>query len=383
MKLYRYQHDKDLKQLNDLIAKGYDVEEATQVLPFDNMLPDFKAALYIAAATKYKNLLDLEAAFQVKWLELRGEKVQVTGLPNVFEYMLPYDEYPAEGQFTWLTLNERQDEPKAVGLLIDRVNDQYPIISGSFPDTLLQDVGKLSDMGVHTDNLQIFLAQMWYQRTKQVYRFNNDELLEQIKAKANIVAFASPASKAGTRALSVQRGLLRKVFGTNINSYLLKLIIKEVKEPEFEVASNAAVPTERVRVAAEKGNTVIDFDLDDFVTFLLDKLRPHGTGKGTVPFNIPEITLLSAYLWETAKKTPHPNIKNLPSRKELVSLMNTIHASRYYTWLGDRKNSPELAELYFECAGHPSSTDAQLERGRKWLKSHTKTTLPTTSAFTM
>lgn len=383
MKLYRYQHDKDLKQLNDLIAKGYDVEEATQVLPFENMLPDFKQALYIAAATKYKNLLDLEAAFQVKWLELRGEKVQVTGLPNVFEYMLPYDEYPVEGQFTWLTLNERQDEPKAVGLLIDRINDQYPIISGSFPDTLLQDVGRLSDMGVHTDNLQIFLAQMWYQRTKQVYRFTNDELLEQIKAKANIVAFASPASKAGTRALSVQRGLLRKVFGTNINSYLLKLIIKEVKEPEFEVASNAAVPTERVRVAAEKGNTVIDFDLDDFVTFLLDKLRPHGTGKGTVPFNIPEITLLSAYLWETAKKTPHPNIKNLPSRKELVSLMNTIHASRYYTWLGDRKNSPELAELYFECAGHPSSTDAQLERGRKWLKSHTKTTLPTTSAFTM
>lgn len=383
MKLYRYQHDKDLKQLNELIAKGYEVEEATQVLPFDNMLPDFKAALYIAAATKYKNLLDLEAAFQVKWLELRGEKVQVTGLPNVFEYMLPYDEYPAEGQFTWLTLNERQDEPKAVGLLIDRINDQYPIISGRFPDTLLQDVGKLSDMGVHTDNLQIFLAQMWYQRTKQVYRFNNDELLEQVKAQANIVAFASPASKAGTRALSVQRGLLRKVFGTNINSYLLKLIIKEVKEPEFEVASNAAVPTERVRVAAEKGNTVIDFDLDDFVTFLLDKLRPHGTGKGTVPFNIPEITLLSAYLWETAKKTPHPNIKNLPSRKELVSLMNTIHASRYYTWLGDRKNSPELAELYFECAGHPSSTDAQLERGRKWLKSHTKTTLPTTSAFTM
>lgn len=383
MKLYRYQHDKDLKQLNELIAKGYEVEEATQVLPFDNMLPDFKAALYIAAATKYKNLLDLEAAFQVKWLELRGEKVQVTGLPNVFEYMLPYDEYPAEGQFTWLTLNERQDEPKSVGLLIDRINDQYPVISGSFPDTLLQDVGKLSDMGVHTDNLQIFLAQMWYQRTKQVYRFSNDELLEQIKTQANIVAFASPASKAGTRALSVQRGLLRKVFGTNINSYLLKLIIKEVKEPEFEVASNAAVPTERVRVAAEKGNTVIDFDLDDFVTFLLDKLRPHGTGKGTVPFNIPEITLLSAYLWETAKKTPHPNIKNLPSRKELVSLMNTIHASRYYTWLGDRKNSPELAELYFECAGHPSSTDAQLERGRKWLRSHTKTTLPTTSAFTM
>jgi len=42
MKLYRYQHDKDLKQLNDLIAKGYDVEEATQVLPFENMLPDFK-----------------------------------------------------------------------------------------------------------------------------------------------------------------------------------------------------------------------------------------------------------------------------------------------------------------------------------------------------
>lgn len=39
MKLYRYQHDKDLKQLNDLIAKGYDVEEATQILPFDNMLP--------------------------------------------------------------------------------------------------------------------------------------------------------------------------------------------------------------------------------------------------------------------------------------------------------------------------------------------------------
>lgn len=383
MKLYRYQHDKDLKQLNELIAKGYEVEEATQVLPFENLLPDFKAALYIAAATKYKNLLDLEAAFQVKWLELRGEKVQVTRLPNVFEYMLPYDEYPAEGQFTWLTLNERQDEPKSVGLLIDRVNDQYPVISGSFPDTLLQDVGKLSDMGVHTDNLQIFLAQMWYQRTKQVYRFTNDELLEQIKTQANIVAFASPASKAGTRALSVQRGLLRKVFGTNINSYLLKLIIKEVKEPEFEVASNAAVPTERVRVAAEKGNTVIDFDLDDFVTFLLDKLRPHGTGKGTVPFNIPEITLLSAYLWETAKKTPHPNIKNLPSRKELVSLMNTIHASRYYTWLGDRKNSPELAELYFECAGHPSSTDAQLERGRKWLKSHTKTTLPTTSAFTM
>lgn len=383
MKLYRYQHDKDLKQLNDLIAKGYDVEEATQVLPFENMLPDFKQALYIAAATKYKNLLDLEAAFQVKWLELRGEKVQVTGLPNVFEYMLPYDEYPVEGQFTWLTLNERQDEPKAVGLLIDRINDQYPIISGSFPDTLLQDVGKLSDMGVHTDNLQIFLAQMWYQRTKQVYRFSNDELLEQVKAQANIVAFASPASKAGTRALSVQRGLLRKVFGTNINSYLLKLIIKEVKEPEFEVASNAAIPTEKVRVAAEKGNTVIDFDLDDFVTFLLDKLRPHGTGKGTVPFNIPEITLLSAYLWETAKKTPHPNIKNLPSRKELVALMNTIHASRYYTWLGDRKNSPELAELYFECAGHPSSTDAQLERGRKWLKSHTKTTLPTTSAFTM
>lgn len=383
MKLYRYQHDKDLKQLNELIAKGYEVEEATQVLPFENLLPDFKAALYIAAATKYKNLLDLEAAFQVKWLELRGEKVQVTGLPNVFEYMLPYDEYPVEGQFTWLTLNERQDEPKSVGLLIDRINDQYPIISGSFPDTLLQDVGKLSDMGVHTDNLQIFLAQMWYQRTKQVYRFTNDELLEQIKAQANIVAFASPASKAGTRALSVQRGLLRKVFGTNINSYLLKLIIKEVKEPEFEVASNAAVPTEKVRVAAEKGNTVIDFDLDDFVTFLLDKLRPHGTGKGTVPFNIPEITLLSAYLWETAKKTPHPNIKNLPSRKELVSLMNTIHASRYYTWLGDRKNSPELAELYFECAGHPSSTDAQLERGRKWLKSHTKTTLPTTSAFTM
>lgn len=383
MKLYRYQHDKDLKQLNELIAKGYEVEEATQVLPFDNMLPDFKAALYIAAATKYKNLLDLEAAFQVKWLELRGEKVQVTGLPNVFEYMLPYNEHPAEGQFTWLTLNERQDEPKQVGLLIDRINDQYPVISGSFPDTLLQDVGKLSDMGVHTDNLQVFLAQMWYQRTKQVYRFTNDELLEQIKAKANITAFASPASKAGTRALSVQRGLLRKVFGTNINSYLLKLIIKEVKEPEFEVASNAAVPTERVRVAAEKGNTVIDFDLDDFVTFLLDKLRPHGTGKGTVPFNIPEITLLSAYLWETAKKTPHPNIKNLPSRKELVSLMNTIHASRYYTWLGDRKNSPELAELYFECAGHPSSTDAQLERGRKWLKSHAKTTLPTTSAFTM
>ena len=38
-----------------------------------------------------------------------------------------------------------------MGLLIDRINDQYPIISGSFPDTLLQDVGKLSDMGVHTD----------------------------------------------------------------------------------------------------------------------------------------------------------------------------------------------------------------------------------------
>lgn len=179
-----------------------------------------------------------------------------------------------------------------------------------------------------------------------------------MKNRANITAFATPASKAGTRAISVERGLLEKVFGVRVTSYLLKLVIKELKEPEFTVASNAAVPTEKVRVAAERGNTVLDFNLDNFIEFLLDKLRPYGTGKGTIPFNIPEITLLAAFLWETERKTPHANIKNLPNRKELVALMNTAHAARYYKWLGDRKNSPELAEEYFECAGHPSGTDA-------------------------
>lgn len=375
-KLYRNQHDKDLKQKTDLIFEGYEVEEATQILPFDVMLPEFKAALYTAAATKYNNVLDLEAAFQAKWLDLKGEKVQLTNLPNFFEFVLPFDEYPVNDAFAWVCINEKQETPVYQGIIIDRDNVQYAVIQDRLPDTLLQDVGKLNQLGVHTDNYVIFLSQLWYQRTKEVYRFNSQQLFEEIKNRANIIAFASPASKAGTRALSVPRGSLQKIFGAQVNSYLLKLIIKEQQEPEFTIAQNAMIPTDKVRVASEKGTTVLDFDLNQFVEFLLNKVRPHGTGKGTIPFNIPEIALLAAFLWETDRKTPHANIKNLPDRKELVAMMNTLHASRYYKWLGERKNSPQLAEEYFECAGHPSSSDAQVERGRKWLKASTKAQQP-------
>lgn len=371
--IYRIPSAKARQSINELVFKGYDVQEAERVLPFENLLPEYKNALY-NAALKYGNVLALEQAFAAKWLQDRGEKAELTGLSeSIYDYILPQDEYPLpEGSNVALKPVNDKSSDVVVPILVDKSVGQYPVMSG-IPNNMIevmQDFGKMQAMNVHTDVMPLLLKQLWYSRYKVIYRFDMDFLFNCIRDTANIVAVSSPAGIG--RALSCKRGVLTSFFGQPLHGFLLSKVVKEIQELSYTVPLNQPVPdSDKVIITDDRAKTVLVFDKIKFGNWVLDKIRPFGTGNGTVPSNIPVITLLSAFLWDTEKTTPHANIANLPERKELVSLVNKLHQKRYGKWLGDRKNSPELAVEYFEVPKHYSQTDSMIKQGNA-LKEDTK-----------
>lgn len=106
---------------------------------------------------------------------------------------------------------------------------------------------------------------------------------------------------------------------------MLKKLAYTTEFPKLITASNAPDIAGLEVEEGQKGKTVLEFDLLDFIVYLLDKFRPQRTGRGTLPFDITPLALLSAFLWETRKEVPHVNIRGLPIRKELVTLMNQVH----------------------------------------------------------
>lgn len=363
--IYRIPTSKARQTINDLIFKGFDVQEADRLLPFENILPEYKNAVY-NAALKYGNVLDLEQAFAAKWLQDRGEKAELSDIPEtIYNFILPQDEYPLpEGSNVALKLVNEKKSDVTIPILVDKSVTKYQVINGSIPniEEAMRDFGELAARDVHTDVMPLFLRQRWYSKYKIVYRFDMDFLFEQMRDYAGIVAVSSPAGVG--RALSCERGKLTHFFGQPLHGFLLSKVVKEIKEITYTVPFNfPGEVSAKTVVLDERAKTVIDFDRIKFGNWVLDKLRPHGTGNGTVPTNVSVLTLLSAFLWETERTTPHANIAKLPDRKELVSLINKLHQKRYGKWLAGRKNSPELAIQYFEVPKHYSQTDSMIRQG--------------------
>lgn len=319
---------------------------------------------------KYGDMLRLEQVFQAKWLELKNKKVEIIRMPNLLEFVLPYDHYPVEEgtNFGIELVNPRQKEEEHIRLpiIVDRTNRVE--ISTVLPDSILKDFGYLMGRGVHLEKVALLLQSMWYQRDKILYPCTEELILDQVKERANLHAHIAPASLKGSVQYSVPRGSTKEVFGSIIPAFVLPKIVKSTSQTEWLTAENQP-DTKGVTVEpGTKGKVVTSFDLIAFGEYVLSKVRPYDLGKGTVPFNISTLALLSSFLWETRREVPHANINNLPDRKELVSLINQIHQYKYSKFLKDEPNSPDKVMEYFETNTHWSQTDAAIKHGIRLYK---------------
>lgn len=367
--LYRFGTQNNNQQVLELIAKGYEIQEANQTLAFDNIEDTFKYALY-NAALKYGDMLRLEQVFQAKWLELKGTKIQLVGLPNLLEFVMPYEYYPADdGVNVGIELiNPKQKEEEYIRLPIMVDRTERVNINTTLPNTLLKDFGYLMHRGVHLEKVALLLQSLWYQRDSVLYPCTEETILEQVKQRANLTGHIAPASLKGSVQYSLPRGSTKEVFGYTIPAFVLPKIIANVTKTEWVTAENQP-DTKGVNFEpGTKGKTVTSFDMLQFGEYVLNKLRPFNLGKGTVPFNISTLALLSSFLWETRKEIPHANINGLPDRKELVSLINKIHQYRYHKWLKDSPNTPDKVLEYFEASTHWSQTDSAIKHGIKLYK---------------
>ena len=361
--------------------KGFDVQDADQVVSFPDLMDEYKHALY-NAALKYGDLLTLEQAFQAMWLRQKGQKAALWSLPNLLEFVLPQEYFPTEPdiKFIYECVNPNpntQIEPIYQLILIDKQNTV--ITKGHrLPDSLVQDFGYLAHSGVHMDKMPIMLQQLWYQRDKVYYPCTEDSITEEVKERVKLHCFASPGSQKGQSTLSTKRGQIKEVFGYNIPSFMINKIVYSTELPKLFTVANAPDYQGLEIETGMKGTTVLSFDLVDFVVFLLDKFRPFRTGRGTLPFNITPLALLSAFLWETRKEVPHINIRDLPSRKELVTLMNQAHQYEYGKWLSnhDKQNNAGSVLEYFETIKHWSQSDSTIKKGISMFKNRPKRPQP-------
>lgn len=368
--LYRA-NAQDPKVIFELTAKGFDVQQADQVLSFPEMLDVYKSAMY-NAALKYGDMLTLEQVLQAQLLKERGNRIQLSNVPNMLEFILPQEYYPTEDKVNhfYEVLNPKQKAEEQIHqpILVDK--SAKPVLkSNNLPVSLLKDFGYICSIGTHLDKIDIMLKQYWYAKYGTYINCTIDSITEEVQKQAAIEVYGSPGSLKGIQAYSTKRGKVEEIFGYPLPSFILSKIVLTVKTATFTSAQNAPDQT-GLEIVPEKGKTVLSFSLRDFGEYLLKKVRPYGTGKGTVPFNIPPLALLSAFLWETKREVPHANIRDLPDRKELVSIINKIHQTKYSQWLGDRPNTPELAERYFEAKSHWSQTDAAIKNGLKFLSSN-------------
>lgn len=365
--LYRA-NAQDAKVIFELTSKGFDVQQADQVLSFPEMLDTYKSAMY-NAALKYGDMLTLEQVLQVQLLKEKGTRIQLQNVPNMLEFILPQEYYPTEDKvnhfYELINPKQKLEEHIYQPILVDK--SAKPITrSTNLPVSLVKDFGYICSLGTYLDKIDVMLKQYWYAKYGTYIDCTIESITEEVQKQAAIEVYGAPGSLKGTQAYSTKRGSIKKVFGYNLPSFILSKIVLTVKSATFTTACNAPDQV-GLEVVQEKGQTVTKFSLREFGEYLLKKVRPYGTGKGTVPFNISPLALLSAFLWETRKEVPHANIRDLPDRKELVSIVNKLHQVKYSLFLDGRPNSPELAEEYFETKTHWSQTDSAIRHGLKFV----------------
>lgn len=358
-------------------AKGFDVQDAEQAVSFPDLIDNYKVAFY-NAALKYGDMLSLEQAFQAKWLQDKGCKAQVVGLPNILEFVLPQEYCPTDPEVKFIhecinPNHNESDNPVYQLILIDK--ESNTVRRGqALPNSLVKDFGYLAHKGVHMDKMPIMLQQFWYQRDKVYYHCTEESILEEVKGRVMLQCYASPGSQRGQVALSNKRGEIAEIFGYTIPAFMISKIVSSKELPRLVTASNAPDFSGIEVESGMHGKTVLSFDLLNFLVFLLDKFRPFRTGRGTIPFNISPLALLSAFLWETRKEVPHINIRNLPNRKELVTLLNQVHQYEYGKWLATYKkdNNQESVLEYFETIKHWSQSDSTIKKGVALFKNRPK-----------